>query len=102
MTEDHVVRNRAAWDRFAEEFVEPGRRSWASDEPTWGTWGVPEVKVGMLIDVAGLDTIELGCGTGYVSARLARRGTRKGMRMPISRRCCCLAAGVTKRSPRSR
>jgi 2-polyprenyl-3-methyl-5-hydroxy-6-metoxy-1,4-benzoquinol methylase len=76
MTEDHVVRNRAAWDRFAEEFVEPGRRSWASDEPTWGTWGVPEVKVGMLIDVAGLDTIELGCGTGYVSAWLARRGAR--------------------------
>jgi 2-polyprenyl-3-methyl-5-hydroxy-6-metoxy-1,4-benzoquinol methylase len=76
VTDDHVVRNRAAWDRFAEEFVEPGRRSWASDEPTWGTWGVPEVKVGMLIDVAGLDTIELGCGTGYVSAWLARRGAR--------------------------
>jgi len=74
VTDDHVVRNRAAWDRFAEEFVEPGRRSWASDEPTWGTWGVPEDKVGMLIDVDGLDTIELGCGTGYVSAWLARGG----------------------------
>ena len=29
-----------------------------------------------MIDVAGLDTIELGCGTGYVSAWLARRGAR--------------------------
>ncbi len=41
-----MIRNRAAWDRFAEEFVEPGRRAWANDEPTWGTWGVPEAEVG--------------------------------------------------------
>ena len=27
-------------------------------------------------DLAGMDTIELGCGTGYVSAWLARRGAR--------------------------
>ena len=27
-------------------------------------------------EVAGLDVIELGCGTGYVSAWLARRGAR--------------------------
>ena len=30
----------------------------------------------MLEDVAGLDAIELGCGTAYVSAWLARRGAR--------------------------
>ena len=30
----------------------------------------------MLEDVAGKDTIELGCGTAYVSAWLARRGAR--------------------------
>ena len=30
----------------------------------------------MLDDVAGKDTIELGCGTAYVSAWLARRGAR--------------------------
>ena len=71
-----MIRNRAAWDRFAEEFVEPGRKAWASDEPTWGTWGVPEGEVDMLADVDGLDAIELGCGTGYVSAWLARRGAR--------------------------
>jgi SAM-dependent methyltransferase len=27
-------------------------------------------------DLAGLDAIELGCGTGYVSAWMARRGAR--------------------------
>ena len=75
MTDDHVIRNRASWDRFAEEFVEPGRKAWAS-EASWGTWGVPEAEVGMLDDVEGLDAIELGCGTGYVSAWLSRRGAR--------------------------
>jgi SAM-dependent methyltransferase len=76
VTDDHVIRNRAAWDRFAKEFVEPGRKAWASDEPSWGTWGVPEADVRMLEDVEGLDAIELGCGTGYVSAWLARHRAR--------------------------
>jgi SAM-dependent methyltransferase len=74
---DHVVRNRAHWDQRADEYEEPGRRNWASDEPTWGIWSVPEAQVGMFpSDVAGLDVIELGCGTAYVSAWLARRGAR--------------------------
>jgi SAM-dependent methyltransferase len=59
------------------EYVDSGRRNWASDEPSWGIWGVPESEVGMLpADLDGLDAIELGCGTGYVSAWLARRGAR--------------------------
>jgi ubiquinone/menaquinone biosynthesis C-methylase UbiE len=37
---------------------------------------VPETDLHVLPDVDGLDTIELGCGTGYVSAWLARRGAR--------------------------
>src|SRR5436305_14955799 len=74
---EHVVRNRASWDKWAHEYEEPGRSNWADDEPRWGIWGVPEAQVGMLpVDVAGLDVIELGCGTGYVSAWLARRGAR--------------------------
>ena len=74
---DHVSRNRAQWDQWAAEYEEPGRRNWVGDEPRWGIWGVPEAQVGMLpVDAAGLDVIELGCGTGYVSAWLARRGAR--------------------------
>ncbi len=73
---EHVRRNRAAWDVYAAEYVEPGRRSWSREEPKWGIWGIPESEVGLLPEVAGLDTIELGCGTGYVSAWLARRGAR--------------------------
>ena len=38
---------------------------------------MPEAKVGMLpAELDGRDAIELGCGTGYVSAWLARRGAR--------------------------
>ena len=73
---DHVRRNRVAWDLKAAEYEAPGRRAWARTEPDWGIWGVPESELGVLPDVAGLDVIELGCGTAYVSAWLARRGAR--------------------------
>jgi SAM-dependent methyltransferase len=74
---DHVVRNRAAWDGWATDYEQSGHRAWSQEEPSWGIWGVPESEVGMLPDDAtGLTTIELGCGTGYVSAWLARRGAR--------------------------
>ena len=43
----------------------------------WGIFGVPEAELHLLPDdLDGLDAIELGCGTGYVSAWLARRGAR--------------------------
>ena len=73
---DHVVTNRAFWTTEAADYVAPARRSWAQSEPSWGIWGVPESEARILPDVAGLDTIELGCGTAYVSAWLARRGAR--------------------------
>ena len=74
---DHVRRNRQEWDRWAPQWEEAGRRNWEQDEPSWGQWSVPEAQLRMFPDVvAGLDTIELGCGTGYVSGWLARRGAR--------------------------
>ena len=73
---DHVRANREAWDSFAPDFAEPGRRDWAA-EPSWGIWHIPETELQLLPDdLAGLDAIELGCGTAYVSAWLARRGAR--------------------------
>jgi SAM-dependent methyltransferase len=73
---DYVARNRLAWDELAAEYEAPGRRSWESAEPRWGIWGVPESALHVLPDVDGRDVIELGCGTAYVSAWLARRGAR--------------------------
>ena len=76
MGEGYVERNRAAWDRWAAGFAETDRPKWASDEPVWGIWGVPERELHLLDDVDGLDAVELGCGTAYVSAWLARQGAR--------------------------
>ena len=74
---EHVARNRAQWNDWAGEYVADGRRNWEADEPTWGIFGVSESEVGLLPrELDGRDAIELGCGTGYVSAWLARRGAR--------------------------
>jgi SAM-dependent methyltransferase len=73
---DYVRRNRTAWDALAPEYEQMGRRAWQA-EPSWGIWSVPEAQLTVLPeDLAGLDAIELGCGTAYVSAWLARRGAR--------------------------
>lgn len=77
---EHVAANRAAWDGYAHEYVEPAERAWARmpGEETWGLYGIPEADVRILDDaeVADRDVIELGCGAGYVSAWVARRGGR--------------------------
>jgi SAM-dependent methyltransferase len=76
-TGDHVLRNRAVWDRWATGYAEGGLRNWAAAEPSWGIWKIAEARASVLPpDLEGLDSIELGCGTGYVSAWLARRGVR--------------------------
>jgi SAM-dependent methyltransferase len=74
---DYVLHNRAHWDKQASAYVPTGERHWAQDTPTWGIWSVPEADVRMLPDdLAGKFAIELGCGTAYVSAWLARRGAQ--------------------------
>ena len=70
---DYLARNRAEWTRSAPEYEEAGRRRW-SQEPSWGIWDVPESETGVLPPMEGKDVVELGCGTAYVSAWLARRG----------------------------
>jgi SAM-dependent methyltransferase len=74
---DHVRRNREAWNAWAADFVTPGECAWASEEPYWGIWAIPEAELNVLPgDLTGVDAVELGCGTGYVSAWLLRRGAR--------------------------
>ena len=74
---DYLDRTRAAWGEMSKDFFEPGRRAWASQEITWGCWNIKESELNALGDLTqfeGMKTIELGCGTGYVSAWLARLG----------------------------
>jgi SAM-dependent methyltransferase len=74
---EHVRANRDAWDGYAAEFAEPGRVNWAKQGPEWGIWSIPEADLSILPDdLSGKDVIELGCGTAYVSAWLARLGAK--------------------------
>ena len=74
---EHVARNRIEWDRMADTFATFAPRAWASEAFTWGQVGTPDAEIHALPpDVDGMDVIELGCGTAYISAWLARMGAR--------------------------
>ena len=74
---EHVRRNREGWTQENEEYTDADApRQWAAEEITWGAFRVPERALGVIGEVGGLDVVELGCGTAYFSAWLAKRGGR--------------------------
>jgi SAM-dependent methyltransferase len=74
---DYVLRNREVWTRSNEEYTDAAAaRAWAQEEITWGVFEARESELNVLGDVNDLDVVELGCGTAYFSAWLARRGAR--------------------------
>jgi len=75
---DHVARNRAYWDDVhAPAYAVSGAEAWATNEITWGIFGIPEREIHALPEeLEARDVVELGCGTAYVSAWIARRGAR--------------------------
>jgi SAM-dependent methyltransferase len=74
-TPGYVRANSEWWEGRRDDQQELAERQWSADEPTWGVFGIPESAVGLLPeDLEGRRAVELGCGTAYVSAWLARRG----------------------------
>jgi SAM-dependent methyltransferase len=72
---DSIAANVAQWTATNAEYTDgAAERGWNDPELKWGVFGIPEF--GALGEVAGLDVVELGCGTAYFSARLARLGAR--------------------------
>jgi SAM-dependent methyltransferase len=69
-----LERNREAWTEWAPEFAERAEANWSQDAITWGIWDAPESELRVLPELDGRDVVELGCGTAYVAAWLARRG----------------------------
>ncbi len=72
----HAAQNQASWAKEAPNYVPGAERNWSTEEITWGILDVPEAELRILPAVDGKDVVELGCGTAYVSAWLARRGAR--------------------------
>ena len=73
---EHARVNRDAWNVKAVEDVALAERQWATRRDQLGHLERSRGEVGALPDVDGKDVVELGCGTAYVSAWLARRGAR--------------------------
>ena len=71
------ARNRTVWRAVNAAVTDPGADAlWAHDGISWGLFRIPEATVGLLGDVQGLTVVELGSGTAYLSAWLARAGAR--------------------------
>ncbi|MGD0166236.1 MAG: class I SAM-dependent methyltransferase [Gaiellaceae bacterium] len=73
---DYVARNRAYWSIRGRDQESWGRSRWTTVEILWGLFGVPEDDIRVLPGLYETDVIELGCGTAYFSAWMARRGAR--------------------------
>ncbi|MGH2451632.1 MAG: class I SAM-dependent methyltransferase [Candidatus Limnocylindria bacterium] len=74
---DDAAKNRDHWTRNNAEYT--GARAlaaWREEQIHWGIWHIPEDELHVLGGVAGKDVVELGCGTAYFSAWLAKRGAR--------------------------
>lgn len=75
MSGEHVDVNKAFWDGMAEHWARLGERLWSLNTPEWGNMNLSDRTVSLLPkDMTGMDAVELGCGTGYVSGWMARRG----------------------------
>ncbi len=72
----HAERNRAFWNDLADSYQATQGPQLAIHGAAWGVWQIPEDEVRALGEVAGRDTIELGCGAAQWSIALARRGAR--------------------------
>jgi len=74
---DSVARNIVDWTKTNAEYTDRrAPEAWAQEEITWVIWRIPESELQVLPDLEGLDVVELGCGTAYFSAWLAKRGAR--------------------------
>lgn len=74
---DRLVRNRAVWDDVNAQVTDPGAAArWSRPGIVWGLFDAPEAGLRLLGDVRGQAVAELGAGTAYLSAWLARAGAR--------------------------
>jgi SAM-dependent methyltransferase len=73
---DYVAQNREDWNRETERYQERHRANLVGGDGLWGpVFGVPgERDLQILGDVRNQTVLELGCGGGQWTVRLARQG----------------------------
>ncbi len=93
---DHVRTNRAGWDAYSAEYEQQHGRQLDSSPLAWGVWSVPESRLQVLGEVAGLRILELGCGAARWSTALARKGALP-VGLDLSERQLEAARGASER-----
>jgi SAM-dependent methyltransferase len=74
---EDALKNREVWTKANAEYTDRrAAEAWGKGEIDWGMFSGLESEIGALGHVAGKDVIELGCGTAYFGAWLAKRGAR--------------------------
>jgi SAM-dependent methyltransferase len=68
--------NRRYWESTSAEYQTEHAAELEAAPLAWGTWRIPEEKVGALGLLRDLDVLELGCGGGQWSVALAASGVR--------------------------
>ena len=69
--------NRDLWTHINQQHTDAdARRAWQQKGVRWGLFAIDDDELGVLGNVYGLDVAELGCGTAFFSAALARAGAR--------------------------
>jgi SAM-dependent methyltransferase len=86
--------NRQLWTIVNQQFTDTDAAArWEEVAVTWGLFRIPEADLDLLGDLDGLRVAELGAGTAYFSAWLARAGARpvaldlSGAQLDTARRC---------------
>lgn len=75
--DDVIGRNREIWDVVNAQFTDGNAAArWAAGGIAWGLFERPDEELGLLGDVRGIEVVELGSGTAFLSAALARAGAR--------------------------
>jgi SAM-dependent methyltransferase len=72
---EHERHNREFWDADADNYQAAHGEQLARGQ-VWGVWGIPELELGVLGDVAGLDVLEYGCGAAAWAIALEHEGAR--------------------------
>lgn len=72
-----IARNRQVWAVVNALHTDAAAQDeWRRPGVRWGLFRQPEAAIGALPPLPGLDVVELGAGTAFLSAALARAGAR--------------------------
>jgi len=71
---EHVKTNRAGWDAFSTAYEQQHGAQLDAGPMAWGVWSIPESRLHVLGEIAGLHVLELGCGAARWATALAREG----------------------------